>query len=417
MTARDTSGRRDIRRIKGIKRIPGLRLVRATCGTAIAMAVALLLGGCGPELAYLPSLAAGQWASITRAIPLDEAKISVDLNELELDRIDLIEDVRDYAGSAIHLTLSDSYTLFYDNRDGIRLTNVSASRKSRFEPKTWTFPFVGTLPYLGFFSQELVDRELARLAAQNLDVFTYEVDAYSTLNFLPNPVQATMLARDDFSLIETVIHELLHNTIWRSNDTTFNESLATFFGRAGAVDYLRDRFPETPGLVEFVQRRYEDTDRYNAFIFQLFDELNEYYASSERSDAETVAGRESIFESARTRFADEILPLMNEPERYTWVSSLPSNNAWMLGNFRYNLDLDLFEQVHLQTQGDWSVSIDMFATAAAEEDPKAYLRSWLASPTSSDAMPKVVPFDRRHSAVDIRRPCVVESGQTATASH
>ncbi len=53
----------------------------------------------------------------------------------------------------------------------------------------------------------------------------------------------------------------------------------------------------------------------------------------------------------------------------------------MLGVRRYNLDLDVFEQVFAATGEDWAQSLELFRTAATESDPYAYLRSWLETGT------------------------------------
>ena len=47
--------------------------------------------------------------------------------------------------------------------------------------------------------------------------------------------------------------------------------------------------------------------------------------------------------------------------------------------YRYNLDLVAFEAVYAAVDADWPAALDVFrAAAAAQEDPFAYLRSWLA---------------------------------------
>lgn len=332
--------------------------------------------GCGPDLLYIPSLAVGQSQIVLRSVPIDEALAGETLTDEIRTKLQLIREVRDFARDRMGMTPGDSFKLFYDNTEGTRTYNVSASRKDRFDPVTWSFPIVGTLPYLGFFDRDRAERQLNTLRGDGFDAFMYEVDAYSTLDVFPNPVQATMLRRDAIALINTVIHEILHNTVWRRDDVTFNESLATFFGRNGTVDFLRERAADHPELVALAVARFEDTDRYNDFIFSLYRELEQWYGSDRPRD-EKIAGREAVFQAARDRFVIEVQPLMNVPENYDWVVNLPTDNAWMLANYRYNLDLDLFDRVHQTVGGVWAQSIPVFSAAAAAPDPKAYLRDWL----------------------------------------
>ena len=110
----------------------------------------------------------------------------------------------------------------------------------------------------------------------------------------------------------------------------------------------------------------------------MFSERELFYASDLASSAK-IAGRRPIYQSGRDRFVSEIQPLMNNPELFEWVRNLPDNNAWMLGFRRYNLDLNVFEEVFTATGEDWAASIRLFRVAASAKDPYANLQSWLQS--------------------------------------
>jgi predicted aminopeptidase len=354
----------------------------------------LTLSGCGPDPFYLPSLAGGQLDVLLNAKPIEQVISDGTLSEVEAAKLRLIEDARTYARDELGLQAGDSFTLYYDVRDATRLYNVSASHADRLTPLTWSFPIVGTVPYLGFFDLSAATNQADQLSASGFDVYTYEVDAYSTLNFLPNPVRSTMLQRGDISLVETVFHELLHNTVWRPGDVTFSESLATFVGRTAALEYIRARFPDSPEFESSAVAQFQDSDRYVAFIFELQNDLTDFY-NSDRTTEEKLAGREAIFQAARDRFVSDVQPLMNAPESYDWVADLPTNNAWILANFRYNLDLDVFEQVYETTNRSWSRTIALFTEAAATPDPKAFLRNWLDAPTITAKPHPLAPFAHR----------------------
>jgi predicted aminopeptidase len=256
--------------------------------------------------------------------------------------------------------------------------NVSACRRDSFEPRQWTFPIVGTVPYLGYFDQSASEAAQQSLEAAGYDVFRYEVDAYSGAGYFPSVILSPMLERSDISLANTVFHELLHGTIWRPSAVSFNESLATFFGRRGVVSYFADRYPDRPDLIEEALETFEDSDRFADFMLTLFEALNAFY-ESDLSSEDKIAGREAVYQAGRDRFAAEVQPLMHHPERYDWVASLPANNAYMMGVRRYNLDLDVFEEVLAATGSDWHASVAVFRAAAAQSDPYAYLREWLRS--------------------------------------
>ena len=382
------------------------------------LAVGLSAIGCGVDWSYVLPAAAGQIRLLSESIPISQAIAGGDLTEEQVAKLELIRDVRVYARDVLGLEVANNYTRFYDSHGEPVAFNISASRKDRFEPTTWTFPIVGTMPYLGYFDAAAANAEYEELSAQGLDVFMYEIDAYSGLEYFANPVLSPMLERNEIGLAETVIHELLHATVWRPSDTTFNESLATFYGRTGAVEYFASEFSDRPDLVQDAEERFEDADRYSDFALSLYQELDAFY-SSDLASADKIVGREAVYQDGRDRFAAEVQPLMNQPERYEWVAVLPTNNAWMLGVRRYNLDLDVFEQVLEAAGRDWAEALQQFRSAAAAADPYSYLEQWLESgsePKTSTAAPQGDVEHARSAALKTRGPCPARRTTTLISS-
>jgi len=352
---------------------------QAICRIVTGLVLVISLPGCGVDWGYIFAAAAGQTEILCKSVPISQAAESAALTSEQRSKLNLIRDARVYADEIIGLNAENNYTLFYDSDGEPVAFNVSACRKDAFEPRSWTFPIVGTVPYLGFFDRQAADAKYNELVAEQLDVFMYEIDAYSGLWYFPTVVLSPVLERSEIDLVESVFHELLHSTIWRTNDVTFNESLATFVGRTAAIEYLARRYPEEPELVQYAIEQFEDVDRFSAFILTVFNELDDFYSSDLPSETK-IADREALYQAGRDRFAAETQPLMNHPDVYAWVRYLPTNNAWLLGVQRYNLDLDVFQDAFTATGEDWSASLQLFDSAAAERDPYAYLRAWLAAP-------------------------------------
>jgi len=82
---------------------------------------------------------------------------------------------------------------------------------------------------------------------------------------------------------------------------------------------------------------------------------------------------------------------MNRPDRYAWVQDIPDNNAWMLGIQRYNLNLEIFEQVFFATGQDWLESQGIFINAASSDDPYQYLRDWLTLDAEKSSLRNMSP--------------------------
>lgn len=342
----------------------------------IALPGLFLPAGCGSVgLDYLLDIAGGQVDVVANSIPISDALRSDSLTEEEKDKLRLIIDARRYAIDVIGLDAGDSYTVYYDTQGRAAGYNVSAAYPDRFESVTWDFPFAGTLPYIGFFEEAPAREEQRRLVDNGYDTVLSPVDAFSTLGAYTDPVRSSMLARENTALVDTIIHEILHNTVWRAGDVIFNENLATFVGRTGAVEFFLDREGDDSPQADYARRRYADIDQYNAFMVALYNELDVYYHSGLSRD-EKVAGREAIFQAARDRFMADILPTLNMPDQWAWMADLPANNAWLLANQRYNFELSRFERVYEATGGDWAASLAVFRQASRADDWVAFLDDW-----------------------------------------
>jgi len=394
--------------------------------TLLAVAAAafgmVLPAGCNVDFGYLIPAAAGQLKLIQETVPIEEAVASGELTAEQVGKLELIQDVRSYAGSVVGLTIENNYTMFYDAGDMPVAINLSASRKDELSPKLWSFPVVGTVPYLGYFDPNAAMERRKQLESEGWDVFAYEIDAYSAIGFFPNPVLSPMLDRDDVNLVETVMHELLHATIWRANDTPFNESLATFVGRRGAEAYFADRFPNQDAFIDGALEQFEDIDLFTAYMLQVVGDLDDYYNSGLTS-SKRIAGRDSVIQAAAMRFDRDVLPLMNHPEPYAWVADqLPVNNAWFLGIRRYNLDLDVFDAVFDASGGDWGMSLALFRQAASQPAPYEFLRAKLASGEVSVAAKtdsvstRLVESTPSESPAANRGPCDLHLAHTLVAT-
>jgi predicted aminopeptidase len=239
-------------------------------------------------------------------------------------------------------------------------------------PKRWTFPIIGTIEYIGFFSRADAEAQLQQLADEGWDAVMYGVDAYSTLGSFPDPVQSRFLERSDGRIVETVIHELAHNTVYAAGQSTYNESLATFIGREGARLFFERRGAGADAILADLEAFYADQVQTTEWLLDLHDALVAHYAQDIPRE-EKIAGREAVFQAARDRFVAEVLPTLNQPERYAWYAEFPTNNAYVLLYRRYNLDLDVFQQVYEQSD-DFRVFVAALQQAGRSPAPFAALR-------------------------------------------
>lgn len=333
--------------------------------------VPLSLAGCGDT--YVGSVILGELGLLASARPIAEAVNDPRLDEEKRLKLAFVVRARDYAEQVVGLRVGSSYQSFADLGSRSLAWNLSASYKDRFEPYYWRLPIVGRLPYIGYFDLEQAKAERDRLVDHGFDTLIYEVDAFSTIGQLPDPVTSALLRRNLASLADTVFHELTHNTIYSFVDTIFDESLATFVGRTAGLEFLASEFGPDAPEIEQARRSYEDQDRFQLFLHDLNDNLRQVY-DSDLSFDEKMARREEVIQAAQQRFAAEVLPLMNNPAGYETYTSFAFNNAFLLVHVRYNTSQDVFAAVYESTGHDWAATLQIFRDAAAKADPIGYLR-------------------------------------------
>jgi len=328
-------------------------------------------------LQYILSVGAGQFNVINRSIPLDKALEDPNLKSTDRDKLIWIQQVRDYAKNELGMNVKASYSYYYDTDGGPAVYNLSASSKDALKPVVWTFPVLGKIQYLGYFKLDEAEAKAQQLANQGCDYVIYGAIAYSTLGYFRDPIYSSILTLDKDQLADTVIHELTHNTVYNFGNSEFNESVANFVGKMGARDFIRSTLGEDSELLAQIDLREEDDAHVTSFLNELYDELNNFYARPDLTSEQKIEQREQIFSAARERFQKEVLPLLHAPDSYSRTAEIPSNNAWVLLNHRYNKNMDIFEKVYNACSQDLRATIDVFRKAGKAGDGYQFLEKWL----------------------------------------
>lgn len=340
------------------------------------------LPGCG--LGYLAHVSKGQLEILWNRKPIAEVLADPALDPKVRAKLELVARARDLARD-IGLTPGDSYQTYVALDRPFTSIALSAAPKDRLVPYLWHFPIVGSVPYKGFFDRELAEEERASLAADGYDTYLREVDAYSTLGWFADPVLSPMLQRSEASLVDTIVHESTHATIFEKGNADFNEGLATFVGGEGAILYLaRTKGPESAEAKALVAR-HADQERFTAFLKELFADLESYYGGP-ASPPEKIAGREARMAEwqARLRTAD-----VGVFQRYAEV---PWNNAFLLSLKLYLVDLGRFRRLHEGLGGDIAATIRFLKEDPSGDTASKRLDAWLAShPEPSASAPAPAP--------------------------
>src|SRR5690606_16736486 len=133
-----------------------------------------------------------------------------------------------YAISEIGLEESKNYTSYYDQKGQVILWNLSACESYEFTPKLWSFPFLGSFPYKGYFDLDKAMEEYQLLKELGYDARIRPVNGWSTLGWTKDPILSNMTERSTGAIVELIIHELTHSTLFVKDNIEFNENLASF---------------------------------------------------------------------------------------------------------------------------------------------------------------------------------------------
>ncbi len=288
-----------------------------------------------------------------------------------------VREIRRFAVEEIGLKANRNYTRYVRVNRSYLVDVVSASARDRFEPYLWRFPFFGAFPYKGFFERRDAEREAEALRRRDLDVFIRTADAFSTLGFFSDPLYSYMAGDSPYELANLIIHEQTHATVFIRNQVNFDEEMATFVGREGALWFVR----RTRGAGSEYYRKLllylQDEDTFYRLIGELHDRLQAAYAGP-ASREEKLREKQRLLEEFRAQ-------IDSDPGRWFRTDSfrgvfgrLPLNNASILAFMEYIGDLSLFYRLYDRMGGDLRRTVEFLKGIPRQGgDPRAPIRKLL----------------------------------------
>ncbi len=266
---------------------------------AFAILAALPLFSC-----YLTSQGFRYLEILAEARPAPEVLADPDTDPETRRLVETAQEVERYATEVLGLRRTGSYRSLARVPSDHLVSVVQACASLSFRRHYWNYPFVGPLPYRGYFDPGQARREAARLRELGLDVVVRRADAFSTLGVFADPLFSFMTRYPEVRIAELVIHEMTHATIFirGARAGNFNEELATFVGRRGALGFLEARYGiDSPEYRDAVVS-FADDEAFASFLRETARILGELY-DSVLTDDEKRSGKAAVIAERAARFA------------------------------------------------------------------------------------------------------------------
>ena len=289
--------------------------------------------------------AKGQLKLVMGAKPVEEVLSDSAFPDSLKQKLQLIIELRKFTVEELGMNESKNYTSVFDQKGQSLLLNVSACETYSFTPKEWTFPFLGTVPYKGFFDKKEAQKEIMKLKMQGYDVDVYSPSGWSTLGWFNDPILSNMLKQDEGSLSNLIIHELTHGTLFTKNDVNFNENLANFIGDKGAELFLIQRFgKESKEYIDYEQEK-DDQKIFTDYILKSKERLDSLYKLMGRGNSEekTKVQKKALIMEIVLRVNKLSLHKKKNYFNYT-LQAFAEGNAFFMAFERYDSQYEIFEE-------------------------------------------------------------------------
>ena len=309
------------------------------------------LSGCS-SVGYYTDSVIGHLRILHAARPMNDWVADPATPEDLRRRLIEVQGMRRYAVEKLAEPDNSSYRSYADLHRPFVVWNVFATPELSLDLKQWCFPVAGCVKYRGYFNRDDAESYGAKLRAEGLDVQVAGIPAYSTLGFTPDPVLSTFIYYPEGEVARLIFHELAHQTVYLSGDTTFNESFASTVEEVGVQRWLADQ--HDPKLTEEYRLFETRKKRFLALLQQSRDRLEQIYAG-QQDDATKLTEKNQVFVDLKSRYEaakqDAADPLY-QYRGYDAYFARPLNNANLAAIATYTRLVPAFVKLLAQCDDD-----------------------------------------------------------------
>lgn len=287
---------------------------------------------------------AGQIELVWEAKPVEKILSDLSFPDSLKQKLKLITELKQFTIDSLGMNPSENYSSVFDQKNQPLLYTVSACEPFAFKAKEWTFPFLGSVPYKGFFDKKEAMEEILKLKRKGYDVDVYSPSGWSTLGWFKDPILSNMLKQSEGSLANLIIHELTHGTLFIKNDVNFNENLANFIGDKGAEKFLIMKYGKNSKEYFDYEQNKSDEKIYDDYILKSTERLDSLYKNMVDENDLLVKKEKKDKLIMEIVLGVNRLPLYKKKNyfRYT-LQAFAEENAFFMAFTRYDSQYEFFE--------------------------------------------------------------------------
>ncbi len=323
-------------------------------------------------MGYILKSAYNQVALLNAKVPIEEALKNPDITPEEKKKLELALDVRKFAKEELGLKVDKNYSTYVKlNRPYVSYA-ISAAPKWKLEAYRWSFPIVGKVPYKAYFDEQDSLKEEEELKKEDYDTYVRGVTAYSTLGWFSDPLLSSMLRGQDAYLVNTIIHESVHATLFIKSQADFNERLATFLGNKGMEIYYQKLEGADSETLKKVSQESTDDHAFSLFITEELKQLEKWYAEIP-PEKRTEEIRQQRINEIQKKFTSQVLPKLKSRSMDGFAKA-KLNNAKLMVYKTYMQDLNDFEKLYIKMGNNFPEFLKKMKTLENVKDPEEDLK-------------------------------------------
>lgn len=306
--------------------------------------IIFLISGC--ETSYYLHMAKGQFDLLYKREKVEQLLASETTDISLKNRLLLTQKSLHFAQTELQLPVTGQYSSYVALDRPYALWSLSAAPALELTQHKWCYPLIGCASYRGFFDLNKAEEAAKKLQSQGLETYIRGVSAYSTLGWFNDPLLSSFAQYNQEDFVELLFHELAHAKLYIPNDTTFNESFASFVGQ----ESLR-QFKKNGHLSPQISQKNNTDFRSLKKLINKYKQQLQLVFESHTATIEKEQQKANIYHQLQVEY-EEVKQSWQHPNQLDhWMKNM--NNAKIMVFNDYDAQIPLFEALFKDCNANW----------------------------------------------------------------